>query len=87
MSLNFPLSTVRRWLSGKEAACQRRSCQRCRFDPWLWKILWNRKWQPTPIFLPVKCRRQRSTVGYNSWGRKELDMIEHIRTVYLNPML
>ena len=26
--------------------------QRYRFDPWVWKILWRRKWQPTPVFLP-----------------------------------
>ena len=31
------------WLSGKESACQRR---RCRFDPWVGKIPWRRKWQP-----------------------------------------
>ena len=22
------------------------------FDPWVRKIPWRRKWQPTPIFLP-----------------------------------
>ena len=22
------------------------------FDPWVWKILWRRAWQPTPAFLP-----------------------------------
>ena len=21
-------------------------------DPWVRKILWRRKWQPTPVFLP-----------------------------------
>ena len=21
-------------------------------DPWVWKIPWRRKWQPTPVFLP-----------------------------------
>ena len=26
------------------------------FDPWLGKIPWRRKWQPTPIFLPGKSR-------------------------------
>ena len=20
------------------------------FDSWVWKILWRRKWQPTPVF-------------------------------------
>ena len=22
------------------------------WDPWVQKIFWNRKWQPTPVFLP-----------------------------------
>ena len=37
------------WLSGKESACQ---CRSPGFDPWVWKILWERKWQPTPVILP-----------------------------------
>ena len=32
--------------------------------------------QPTPVFLPVKSHGQRSLVGYNPWGHKELDMTE-----------
>ena len=30
------------------------------FDPWIGKILWRRKWQPTPAFLPGKSHGQRS---------------------------
>ena len=37
------------WLGGKESACQ---CRRPGFDPWVRKIPWRRKWQPTPVFLP-----------------------------------
>ena len=33
-----------KWLSGKEPTCQSRSCG---FDPWVRKIPWRRKWQPT----------------------------------------
>ena len=62
-----------RWLSGKESACQWR---RCRFDPWVGKIPLRRKWQPTPVFWPGKPLRQRSLVGYGSWGHKELDTTE-----------
>ena len=29
-------------------------CGRPRFDPWVGKIAWRRKWQPTPVFLPGK---------------------------------
>ena len=38
-----------KWLSGKESTCQ---CRTCGFNPWVRKILWRRKWQPTPEFLP-----------------------------------
>ena len=29
-------------------------CGRRAFDPWVWKVPWRRKWQPTPVvfFLP-----------------------------------
>ena len=26
-------------------------CWRCEFDPWVEKIPWRRKWQPSPVFL------------------------------------
>ena len=61
--------------SGKEPASQCR-CQRYGFDPWVWKIPWNRKWQPTPVFLPGESHRQRSLVGYSPWGGTELDTTE-----------
>ena len=32
------------------------------------KILWSRKWQPTPVFLPGKLHGQRNLVGYSPWG-------------------
>ena len=35
--------------------------------------LWQRKWQPTPVFLPGKSHGQRSLAGYNPWGSKEWD--------------
>ena len=44
-------------LSGKESTCQ---CRRFGFDPWVQKIPWRRKWQPTPVFLPGKSHGQRS---------------------------
>ena len=45
-----------------------------RFDPWVGKISWRRKWQSTPILLPGKSHGQRSLVGYSPWGHKESDM-------------
>ena len=47
-------------LSGKKFSCQCRRCKRCGFDPKVGKILWRRKWQPAPLFLPRKFRGQRS---------------------------
>ena len=44
------------------------------FDPWVRKISWRRKWQPTPVFLPGKFHGQRNLEGYSPWGHKELDM-------------
>ena len=41
---------------------------RHRFNPWVRKILWRRKWQPTPVFLPGKCHGQRSLEGLQSMG-------------------
>ena len=63
--------------AGKEPACQ---CRRHRFDPWVGKILWRRKWQPTPVFLSGKFHGQRSLVSYSPWDRKESDTTEHTRT-------
>ena len=40
------------------------------------KILWKRKWQPTPVLLPGKYHGQRSLVGYSPWGHKESDTTE-----------
>ena len=42
------------------------------FDPWVRKIPWGRKWQPTPVFLPGKSHGQRSLAGYNLWGHKRV---------------
>ena len=60
-----------RWCSDKESACQ---CRRHRFNPWVGKIPWRRKWHPTPVFLPGKSHGQRSLAGYSPWGRKESNM-------------
>ena len=38
---------------------------RCGFNPWVRKISWRRKWQPTPVFLPGKSHGQRSLAGYS----------------------
>ena len=47
-----------------------------RFNPWVGKIPWRRKWQPTPVFLPGEFHGQMSLVGYNPWGHKESNTTE-----------
>ena len=66
--------------SNKEPTCQCRRCKRHRFDLWVMKIPYSRKWQPTPVFLPGKFHGQRRLVGYSSWGCKESDMTEQLNT-------
>ena len=46
------------------------------FDPWVKKMPWRRKWQPTPVFLPGESHRRRSLVGYSLRGHKESDTTE-----------
>ena len=81
------------WFIGRESACQFKRCKRCRFDSCVGKIPWNRKWQPTPAFLPGKFRGQRSLANYSLWG---LQRIRHnlvtkhactIWTVWWNPWI
>ena len=46
------------------------------WDPWVGKIPWSRKWEPTPIPLPGKFHGQRRLVSYRPWGHKESDTAE-----------
>ena len=55
---------------------QESECRRPRFDPWVRKIPWRKKWLPTPVSLPGESHGQRSLAGYSPWGHKELDMNE-----------
>ena len=43
-----------------ESDCQCRRRRRCGFDPWVGKISWRRKGQPTPVILPGKSHGPRS---------------------------
>ena len=54
-----------------------RRCKRHSFNPWVEKIPWSRKWQPTPVFLPGKSHGQRSLVGYTQWGQTQLSDLAH----------
>ena len=51
-------------------------CRRPKFDLWIGKIPWRRKWLPTPAFVPGEFHGQRSLAGYSPWDHKESDMTE-----------
>ena len=48
------------------------------WDPWVGKIPWRRKWQPTPVSSPGKFHGQRILVGCNPQGHKESGMTEQL---------
>ena len=70
------------WLLRWQSVCL--WCGRPGFDPWVGKIPWRRKWQPTPVFLPGKSHGWRSLAGYSSWGHKESDTTKwfHFLSLY-----
>ena len=49
--------------TGKELPCHHRRHKRCRFDPWVGKILWRRAQLPTPVGVSGESHGQRSLVG------------------------
>ena len=55
--------------TSKEPACQRRTCKRRRFDPWVGNILWRRKRQPTPVSLPGESHGQIQTIQTRGLGK------------------
>ena len=63
MGIGFP--------GGSEVKSVCLQCGRPGFNPWVRKIPWRRKWQPTPAILPGESHVRRSLVGYSPLGRKE----------------
>ena len=61
-----------RWHSGKESPCQCRKHRRLGFNPWVRKIPWRRKWQPTPIFLAWKISWTEEPGGLQSMGSQRV---------------
>ena len=76
----FDVISMKLGSDGKESTCQ------CRqgFDPWVRKIPWRREWLPSPVFLPGESHGQRSLMGYNPYGYKELDTMGESNTSTLN---
>ena len=78
---DFHLTMMRMdFLGGSNGKIIYLQCGRPRFDPWVGKIRWRRKWQSTPVPLPGKSHGQRSLVGYSPRGRKESDTTEWLHS-------
>ena len=45
-------------------------------------MLWRRKWQPTPVFLPGESQGRGSLVGYRLWGLTELDTMSDFTFIF-----
>ena len=60
-------------IPGEESRLQ---CRLHGLNPWVRKIPWRRKWQPTPMFLSWKFHRQRSLAGTVCRVTKQLDMTQ-----------
>ena len=53
------------------------------FDPWVGKIPWRRKWQPTPVFLLGEFHGQRSLVGYSIWVTKSRTQLKPLSKILI----
>ena len=62
---------IPRWCSGKKSTCYCRRHKRHRFNSWVGKIPWRRKWQP--VFLLGEFHGQRSLADDGPWGCKGSD--------------
>ena len=51
-----------------------------KFDPWVGKIAWRRKWWFTPVFLPGKAHGQKSLASYRVGVIKESDTSERLNS-------
>ena len=58
-------------------------CRKPNFDPWVGKIPWRRKWQPTPGLLPGKIHGHRSLKGYSPSGHKRQTRLNDETTISL----
>ena len=52
------------------------------FDPWVGKIPWRRKWQPTPVLWKTPWTEEPGS--YSPWGRKESDTTERLHFPFLS---
>ena len=74
--------------SGKEPTCQCRRHKRLRSDPWVGKIPWRGKRQPTPVFLPGESPWTEEPGGLQSMGSQGRTQLKRLSTqaqfLYIN---
>ena len=80
-NLNSSKLVVPRCLSCKKFASYYKRCRRHGFDPWVGKIPWRRKRQPTPEFVPGKSHGQRTLAGHKLATEHKLVTDLHTRLV------
>ena len=83
LPLLLPLLWIARW----QSSCQCRRLKRLRFDSWVRRIPWRRKWQPTALCLLRKSRWQRILAGYSAWVAKSWTRRPCTHFLYLIPSL
>ena len=84
---------IGRMIMQADTECTRRASQvaqwqkiplrsrRLGLHPWVGKIPWRRKWQPTPVFLPGKSHGQRSQLTKVHRVTKEMDSTEGLNNI------
>ena len=73
----FNLSELPWRYSNKESAYH---CRRFRFDPWVWKIPWRRKWHSSILAWEIPWTEEPG--GLQSMGSQRVGMAEHAHTVH-----
>ena len=59
-------------LGGSAVKSPAASAGDARFNPWVGKIPWRRKWQASLVSLPGKSHGQRSIAGYSPEGSQRI---------------
>ena len=57
--------------------------RRCGFNPWVGKILWRRKWQYTPVFLPGEFHGLRSLMDHSPYKEKPESLLKNLTNQYI----
>ena len=78
LSASLSITELPRGLSSQESAYRRR---RHRFNSWVGKMPWRRKWQPAIVSLPGRSHGQRSLAGYSPQGRRVRHDLAHTHSV------